>query len=218
LIVKNQIKEVEKQLALAEESGKLEPLSSRRTGSRSAISRNSEINAANARLHSELNIARSQLKALKRREKRIRAQMREYEARVERTPANEQKLIELTRDYQISFDNYQSLLSKKINAGLAENLEKRQKGERFRVLDSANLPEKPYKPKRTVIALAGGAMGAGFGAGLIFLLEFFNPVFRRPEDFDGLSLQPLLVTIPKFSATPPKNRAKQLKVVKGGKT
>lgn len=221
LIVKNQIKEVENQLVIAEESKSLEPLNSRRStvqnGNPPVSSRNVELNAVNVRLHAELNTTKSHINTLNRRERRISAQMREYEARVERTPANEQKLIDLTRDYQMSFDNYQSLLSKKINAGLAENLEKRQKGERFRVLDSANLPERPYKPNRKMTALAGGAIGAAFGAGLIFLLEFFNPVFRKPEDFDGLFLQPVLVTIPKFVVNPPKKQAKQLRVVKGGR-
>jgi len=217
LIVKNQIKELEGQLAMAGESKSLEPLNQVRLNNSSTSSGTSERSAVSARLHSDLKAAKSQIKTLKRRERQINAQIREYEDRVESTPANEQMLTDLTRDYQMSFDNYQSLLSKKINAGLAENLEKRQKGERFRVLDSANLPEKPYKPNRKMIALAGGALGAAFGAGLIFLLEFFNPVFRRPEDFDGVLTLPVLATIPKFSANQSKKTPKQLRVVKGGR-
>lgn len=144
----------------------------------------------------------SQIKALKLRETEIRKQINVLERRVDSTPANEQKFADLNRDYQISLNNYQSLLEKRLNARLAENLEKRQKGERFRIIDPANLPEKPYKPNRPVVVLAGAGIGAGIGLGIIFLLEFMNPAFKRPEDFEGVLDMDILAMVPAFDSLP----------------
>ena len=137
--------------------------------------------------------------SLKTREAKLRQQIKAYEARVETTPANEQRLADIKRDYTISLQNYQSLLEKKLSARLAENLEKRQKGEKFRVIDPANLPQRPYKPDRVIITFMGLAIGGALGAGLALLFEFLNPAFRKPEEFTGLFDKEVLATIPYFS-------------------
>lgn len=152
----------------------------------------------NPEAYNNLLAAESQIKSLRMREADIRRQISLLERRVDATPANEQRFADLNRDYQISLNNYQSLLEKRLNARLAENLEKRQKGERFRIIDPANLPERPYKPKRPIIVLAGAGIGAGIGFGLVFLLEFMNPAFKRPEDFEGVIDMDLLASVPAF--------------------
>jgi Uncharacterized protein involved in exopolysaccharide biosynthesis len=44
-------------------------------------------------------------------------------------------------------------------------LEKRQKGEQFRIIDPANLPQKPETPDIMKIMLMGLALGCGLGVG-----------------------------------------------------
>ena len=149
--------------------------------------------------YASLSEVKSQIAVLRAREDRIRGQIKAREKRVEDTPANEQKLTDLTRDYDMTRANYQSLLGKKLNAKLAQNLEKRQKGSRFRVVDPANFPERPFKPDRPVIVLYGVVGGVGAGVGFILLLEFLNPAFRKPEDFIGVLDLPVLVSIPMFA-------------------
>lgn len=203
VIAKSRIGELEEQLISAKKDGGLtgEEPSTAQAGFRSP----------------ELSAEISRISSLKDREARIRRQLRSYQRRVEMTPANEQALADLQRDYDIIFQNYQSLLEKKLNANLAENLEKRQKGARFRVVDPANLPEKPFKPDRPQIVLMGVAGGVGVGAGLIFLFEFLNPAFRKPEDFEELFEFPVLASIPLFSKRRATKRGKKLRVVKESK-
>jgi polysaccharide biosynthesis transport protein len=126
--------------------------------------------------------------------------MREYESRVEKTPALEQELTLLMRDYENMQSNYQRLLEKRLNARVAENLEKRQKGEQFRIIDPANFPEKPEKPNQVRIMLMGLAVGLALGFGGAFSLELLQPVFRRSEDVEGLLGLPILATIPLFES------------------
>ncbi|MFQ5432908.1 MAG: GumC family protein [Nitrospinota bacterium] len=162
--------------------------------------------------YASLSEVKSQIASLKEREARIRAQIAARAKRVEDTPANEQKLAGITRDYEITRQNYQTLLEKKLNAKLAQNLEKRQKGARFRVVDPANFPERPFKPNRQMIVLFGVVGGAGAGIGFVLLLEFLNPAFRKPEDFIGVLDQPVLVSIPVFAVSRKNGSASRSKV------
>jgi uncharacterized protein involved in exopolysaccharide biosynthesis len=126
-----------------------------------------------------------ELPTLRARRERIIAQMQKLEEYVNATPANEEKLAELMRDHSISLKNYQSLLEKRLHAKIAENLEKKQQSEQFRILDPANLPTEPARPNRPLVVSIGGALGGGFGVGLILLLHYFNPTLRKPEDIYG---------------------------------
>jgi len=57
-------------------------------------------------------------------------------------------LTALSRDYEIAKANYKSLLDKRIAAGMATDLERRQQGERFTMIDPAQVPVKPFAPDR----------------------------------------------------------------------
>lgn len=204
IITKNRIKEVEKQVdEVREKEVTLQEPSVRR----------------NQRTDLVVTIAglNSQITALKKQDTNIREQIRVYQKRVEDTPASEQVMSDIERDYQTSQKNYQALLEKKLSAKLAENMEKRQKGERFKVIDPANVPEKPYSPDRNKVTLGGSAVGLGIGAALVYLLEFLNPAFRRPEDFSMLLDTPVLAVIPVFSPEPKEDRSKRLRLINGGR-
>ena len=143
--------------------------------------------------------SKNDVEALKDRLRRLLEQVKQYEGRVERAPAREQELMILVRDYDNMQKNYQSLLEKRLNARLAENLEKRQKGEQFRVLDPANLPASPESPNRPLLLLGGLVVGCGLGFGAAFGLESLRPSFRRPEEAESILGLPILAGIPSFS-------------------
>lgn len=134
------------------------------------------------------------------RKKQLMAQVRTYEARVERTPVLEQEMSSLLRDYQNMEKNYQSLHEKKLSAQVAEDMEKRRKGEQFRMLDVANLPQSPEKPEILKIMLLGLLGGCGIGFGTALMIENANPVFRRQSDAEMLLGLPVLAGIPSFSS------------------
>ena len=86
---------------------------------------------------------------------------------------------------------------KSLTANFTESLKKRQKGEQFRILDPANLPVKPFKPDTSKIALIGLALGIGSGAGLVFLLEYIDASFRKPDDVYAFIGIPVLASVPR---------------------
>lgn len=139
--------------------------------------------------------------SLKARHVRLMELIKQTERRVEQTPEREQELMTLVRDYENMQKNYQALLDKRLNAHVAANLEKRQKGEQFRILDPANLPEKLDSPNRLLIMMLGLLGGGGLGVGVALGLELLNPTFRRREEVEQfLPGVRVLATVPHFFA------------------
>jgi succinoglycan biosynthesis transport protein ExoP len=133
------------------------------------------------------------------RQKEIEAlhrQIDHYQRRLNLTPVREQQLAALTRDYEQSRNNYESLLAKKQQSELATNLEKQQQGEQFRVLDPPNLPQKPYFPNRLMIGMAGLAGGLAFGVVGSVLVEFLDPRIYGEQELLQLAGAPILVAVP----------------------
>lgn len=193
VMTRNRIKEIKERLAKSEAKAE-----DKKSDELKASARQELMNPA---VYNNLLSVNSEITRLKQKDADIRKQIKLFEKRVEETPAKEQQFTDLRRDYDISLKNYQALLEKKLNARLSENLEKRQKGERFRVLDPANLPERPVRPDKLKVTLTGTLTGAGIGAALVFLLDFINPAFRKPEDFDGVVALPVLASIPLFESS-----------------
>lgn len=126
----------------------------------------------------------------------IDRQIEIYKQRVEDTPKREQELLSTQRDYDNLKSLYESLLSRKLESEIAVNMERRQKGEQFRILDSARLPEKPISPNMQILFVVFLGGGLGVGAGLIFIREYFDTSFKRPQDVeDELGLD-ILCTVP----------------------
>ncbi len=135
---------------------------------------------------------------LKERQQGIMERIKLYQQRVENTPTREQELITLNRDYESLQANYKSMLNRKLEAQLSENLEKRQKGEKFRIIDPANIPQVPDWPKKEMILLMALGAGAGISFGLVFLLEFIKLGFKKPQELEKAIGLPVFAAIPDF--------------------
>jgi uncharacterized protein involved in exopolysaccharide biosynthesis len=129
-----------------------------------------------ATIQTQIELAEEQIKTAESRRSAIAARMNQVEARLNRMPLHEQELAKVTRDYEISMENYQSLLEKRIEAELASEMETRQKAEKFSVLDAARLPERPVRPDR--VLLLAVTVGAGLLASCLigFGVELKNNV------------------------------------------
>jgi polysaccharide chain length determinant protein (PEP-CTERM system associated) len=136
---------------------------------------------------------------IKRRNKEqadIQNRIKQMQARVESLPVVEQQMSELARDYQISKANYQPLLEKKNASAMAAEMERRAKGEQFRVLDPANYPEKPYKPDLTQLSLLGVLGGILAGCALGLLAEFKDKSINSVKDATFYLELPALASVP----------------------
>ncbi len=119
--------------------------------------------AAIPELESQLKANKMEIASRQRSIQDLEGQIRDYRSRLEQAPKREQELADITRDYEQSRQYYDSLLAKKNQSEMATNLEKKQQGEHFRVLDPPSVPTKPFSPNRLKLALIGLVAGIALG-------------------------------------------------------
>lgn len=149
-----------------------------------------------AQYSEQYNVALLEVKRLKEEEKELKKQIYHYQTRIEEIPKREQELLLLSRDYDLLKSNYQSLMDKKIQSQMAENLERKQQAEQFKILDPARLPEKPIKPDRDRILLIGAFIGLVAGLGLAWFRESLDQSFHSEADLEAHLGLPILAVVP----------------------
>lgn len=152
-------------------------------------------------LQAELAVIDYQVTANRAEAARLAKVIAEYQAKVDVVPTRESELVELTRDYSTMQAAYTNLLVKREDAMLASNLERRQIGEQFKLLDTASRPEKPYNELQRLGFISSGAI-AGLALGLLIvgLLEYRDSSFRSEEETIRALSVPVLALIPVMSS------------------
>jgi polysaccharide chain length determinant protein (PEP-CTERM system associated) len=148
------------------------------------------------KLQPQLSAIDTGILAKKREQARIQQQMNIYQARIQSSPAVQEQYKQITRDYQNASQFYNELLTKRNRSEMAMDLERRQQGEQFLVIDPPNLPEKPVFPDRRLFGIGGLAAGLMFGLLLGGYLEYRDEGFRNEKDVLALINLPTLVSIP----------------------
>jgi uncharacterized protein involved in exopolysaccharide biosynthesis len=126
----------------------------------------------------------------------LRREVGKYQSRIDNTPVRGIELGKISRTYDITLRKYQDLLAKGLESELSENMEKKQKGEQFQVIDPANFPLKAFRPNRQRIILVGLLAGLAAGFGLAFLWETLDRSFKHSEELNGYIDLPVLATLP----------------------
>ena len=124
-----------------------------------------------AAVKSQIALARTEVQKRKQEQERVLQGLSSYQNRIDRLPIREQEMAKVTRDYEISKGNYQSLLASKISADMASDMERRQKSERFTLAEPAAVPMFPYKPDRKKMLATACMFGLGFGLLFAFVIE-----------------------------------------------
>jgi polysaccharide chain length determinant protein (PEP-CTERM system associated) len=144
----------------------------------------------------QVNDVQGEITSLKREIEKISSKIKYYETKLEETPKRELELVSLNRDYVNLNNSYQSMLSRKLEAEISVNLERKQKGEQFRVIDSAQIPLKPVKPNVQKLILMIIGLGLGIGCGMAYLVEFLDSAYRSPDDAEKELGFPVLICLP----------------------
>lgn len=173
-----------------------------------------------ARRRERLREMRAELESLDRQivfkegeERRMRAQVGTYQARLEAVPGIESEWVALTRDYDTLQASYRELLSKSENSKMAASLEQRQIGEQFRLLDPPRVPERPFSPNRIKINALGTLGGLGLGLLLLGLTEFRDVTMHTEADVVGALDLPVLIAVPYVTNAADRRRQKRRRLL-----
>ncbi len=148
----------------------------------------------------ELESIERELGRLRVERDRLLAEQARYQRRLEAIPRVEQELLGLNRDYDNLRAAYQNLLTKLIEARLAENLERQRQSEQFTILERAIAPGRPASPDLFLLLVGGLIGGALFGVTLAFLrdatIQTFESTAAVTEAMPGVRV---LASIPWIS-------------------
>ncbi len=147
-------------------------------------------------LRGQLEANRLEIENLSKDEKRLKDEIDQYQRRLNATPVREQQIAGILRNYDQLKQDYTDLLAKESQSRMAADLEKRQEGQQFRLVDRPSLPTVPSSPNRIKVSLGGAAAGIGLGLALAFLMSITDSSFHSEDDLSQRFALPLVVGVP----------------------
>ena len=172
-------------------------------GQPSSLRSNKRPNPAIAAQMSDLD---EQIKKHEARQAQLESRVKFHESAIERVPAAQEQLTSALNDLAAVSDRYKRLEDRKFGADMFSDVEARQQGERFVLLDPAQPPQHPISPNRFVINAIGIGAGLTISLLLIALLELLDPAVKTEREVRGLVAAPVFGEIPMLTANHPVRR------------
>jgi polysaccharide chain length determinant protein (PEP-CTERM system associated) len=154
--------------------------------------------AKNPVLQAQLAKLDEEIATEQKRQPQMQEQIDFHSSKLEREPVFEQQMAGLMRDYDTLRAHYTSLLDRKLSAEMATQLEAKQQGERFVILDPAQVPDAPAGPNRALFTLGGILVGIFAGAALAVAVEMADETVRNEKEATQIAGKSVLAGIPEM--------------------
>ncbi len=195
--IRRKIADLRKDIARAQA-----PTSLSGSGSAASAGRNADTPAI-AQLRAQLRANDIGIDEKRREQSQLQKSIGMYQDRISSSPLVQEQFKELTRDYQTAQTFYNNLQTEMNHAKMSTDLQRRQQGEQFDVVDQANLPDSPTFPNRTLFTLAGLVGGLAIGLLIIGMLEYKDTALRNEQDIWAFTKLPTLAVIAYIAAEGP---------------
>ncbi|MAI80268.1 MAG: hypothetical protein CL917_15070 [Deltaproteobacteria bacterium] len=143
---------------------------------------------------------------------RLAAQQESVQEEIAATPLVAEQLNALEREYRSMITSFESFAVKRQQAAVQANLERKQLGEQFRILESAFAAARPGSPNRVLMLVIGVLFGVGVGAATGLLLEASDSSIHDARRLQAFTNMPVLVSIPSITLDPDR-RARRRRLV-----
>ncbi len=128
----------------------------------------------------------------------LQSQIQAHLSKIQIAPEVAQKIEGAQRDYDALQHRYEALLEKKMAAETATAMESREKSERFVLLDTAQVPQKPYSPNRPLVVCIAVIMAVLFGTGAALAREVVDDAVRNEREAERILSAPVLSGVPEI--------------------
>jgi polysaccharide chain length determinant protein (PEP-CTERM system associated) len=140
---------------------------------------------------------------------RLQGEIDQAQARLAATPRVAEQLDALEGEYKNLSESANAFSNKRLEASVAANMERRQKGEQFRVLEPAYAPPDATSPNRPLIVVLGLLLGIAAGAGLAVLLDAMDSSYHEARTLQSALRIPVLASIPAILLDPDRARIRR---------
>lgn len=154
--------------------------------------------------------SKERVKALQEERKEVAKALAQTRRYIENMPGVAERLQELSRGYDTLNKAYEKMHAKWLEANIAANLERTQRGEQFDVVDPAEVPSSPYRPDINKALPMSIALALAIAVGLAFGLSYIDTSFTSVEQAERMSELPVLVVMPPFSTQKELARKKRM--------
>lgn len=121
-----------------------------------------------------------------------RRRIKELQDLVDTIPNIESELKRLNRDYTVNQENYRTLLQRREQAAMSQNVEDEGERVQFRIIEPARVPSSPSAPNRLALFTGVLVLGLGAGGGLGFVMSQLRPVFDDRRTLNRVTGFPVL--------------------------
>ena len=184
---------IQSELELLEKQLSREPAEEEEGGAEPAPSSIAEQNA-----RSEQRRAALRAESASQDVERLREVVADLEARIAAAPVVAERLDGLNRRYLHLSETYQDFSGRRQQAGVQADLERRQLGENFRILESAFEAPAPSSPNRILLLVLGTILGLGLGMGVGVLAEVADTSIHTSNELQTALGIPVLVSVPRI--------------------
>jgi len=188
------INALDRKIAALEKSVQSSKSSSKKTKAKSA--EETADNPAYLNLAAQKQSNNLEIEGLSKRRAELREKLQTYEKRLQNAPDVERQYFSMVRDWENTNSRYREMKAKQMEAQVAEQLERKSKGERFSVVEPPSLPEKPLKPNRPAIAALGFILALALAAGYIAIRESLDKSIRKFSQVAAITGSLPLAVIP----------------------
>mgnify|MGYP001216259425 FL=1 len=127
---------------------------------------------------------------------RLRVSIAEVERRIGGTAVVAEKLDALSRQYDSLYRSYQDFSNRLQQASVQADLERRQLGEKFRILETAEPAPEPSSPNRLLLLSLGTIMGLALGGGIGLVSEVSDSSLHTSNELQTALGIPVLISVP----------------------
>jgi uncharacterized protein involved in exopolysaccharide biosynthesis len=164
-------------------------------------------------LQTQIETIAMQIEALHEDRRELMSDIEEYEIRIGNGPVIEKELNSLTRDYQTLQRKYADISNKLMSSQLVQEMEDKQKGDRFNITSPAYLPLKPSKPNRLMIIVLSFALAIGISTALVAFQEYIDDSIKTSNQLKQLTNLPVFSTISYIENDDEKSRRREKNLI-----
>lgn len=168
---------------------------------------------SNPAIESQIAQADEQIRKHEARQAELASQIKFHVAAIGGVPAVQEQVAAATNDLQMASDRYKHLEDRKFGADMFSDVEARQQGERFVLVDPAQPPNEPTTPNRLLIDSIGVGAGLVFSLLVVAIMELLNPAVKTEREVRERLRAPIFGAIPPLTSPSDKRRRRMWSVL-----